>query len=264
MEVKLIKLCQIPRCQAQWASELQTAGGWEGIWEKHHSILALFLSSSKTSTAEDETGQYGPLWPHKPLVWSSTAALVIVSAICNCCQAAEQQDSHCLHQAKRQKEQGEEAEGTIPTFTWYLKCQGVIQPCSHGGGIFRGNTSSNSSPPSLNDFYTYCDITKQPCASTEPFEAQTKWGFTADLPGDVSGLQLKRKVKWQLAAVSAARECQRSDWECKEREVNPACKKTVYSSRAKVFTYPLQLRVNPPHPQSLITGPRNQLVVFRT
>lgn len=63
-------------------------------------------------------------------------------------------------------------------------------------------------------------------------------------------------------SMSAALGYQNSDWECKEREVNPACKKTAYS--LEVFTYPLQLRVNPPHPQSLITGPCNQLVVLRT
>lgn len=141
----------------------------------------------------------------------------------------------------------------------------VIQSCSHGGGILRGNASCNWSPPSPNDFYTSCYTTKWPCTSTEAFEAQTQRSLITGLPGDVSGLGLKRKVKQKLAAaVSAALGYQTSDWEHKEREVNPACKKTVYSSRAKVLTYPLQLRVNPPHPQSLITGPRNQLVVFRT
>lgn len=34
-------------------------------------------------------------------------------------------------------------------------------------------------------------------------------------------------MKQQLAAVSAALGFQRSDWECKEGEVKPACKKTV-------------------------------------
>ena len=62
---------------------------------------------------------------------------------------------------------------------------------------------------------------------TEAFEAQTQRGFITGLLGDVSGLELKRKVKRQLAAVSAALGYQRSDWECKEREVNPACQKTV-------------------------------------
>jgi len=73
MEVKLIELCQ--RCQTQWASKLPTAGGWQGIWEIYHSILASLLLSSKTSTAEDGTGQHGPLWPYEPLVWPSTAVL---------------------------------------------------------------------------------------------------------------------------------------------------------------------------------------------
>lgn len=137
----------------------------------------------------------------------------------------------------------------------------VIQSCSHGGGIFRSSADSNLSPPSPNDFYAYCYTTKQLCTSTEAFEAQRSL-ITGLLRG-VSELELKRKVKQQLADMSAALGYQRSDWEYKKREVNPACK-TVYSPRAEVFTYPLQLRVNPPHAQSLITGPRNQLVVFRT
>lgn len=66
----------------------------------------------------------------------------------------------------------------------------------------------------------------------------------------------------KAAAVSEALGYQRSDWECKEGEVNPAHKKTAYCSRASVFTYPLELRVDPPHAQGLIPGPRNQLVIF--
>ncbi|KAK4814133.1 hypothetical protein QYF61_009052 [Mycteria americana] len=59
-------------------------------------------------------------------------------------------------------------------------------------------------------------------ASLKTFEAQTQRGLITGLPGDVSGLEPKRKVKRQLAAASAALGCQRSDWECKEREVKPA------------------------------------------
>lgn len=138
----------------------------------------------------------------------------------------------------------------------------VIQSCSHGDGIFRSSADMNLSPPSPNDFYTYCYTTKQLCTSTEASEAQRS--LITGLLRDVSELELKRKVEQQLADMSAALGYHRSYWEYKEREVNPACKKTVYSPRAEVFTYPLQLRVNSPHAQSLITRPCNQLVVFRT
>lgn len=78
MEVKIIKLYQIQRCQTQWASKLQTAGGWQSIWEKHHSMPASFFSPPQTS-AEDVTGPCSPVWPYEPLVWASTAVLVIAS-----------------------------------------------------------------------------------------------------------------------------------------------------------------------------------------
>lgn len=79
------------------------------------------------------------------------------------------------------------------------------------------------------------------------------------------GLELKGGSKVVAGcSASAALGRQRSDWERKEGEVNPACRKTASSLRVQVLTYPLQLRVNPPHPQGLIAGPRNQLVVFRT
>lgn len=52
------------------------AGGWQSIWEKHHSMSASFLSPPKT-TAEDVTGPCGTLRPYEPLVWDSTAVLVI-------------------------------------------------------------------------------------------------------------------------------------------------------------------------------------------
>lgn len=57
---------------------LSAAGGWQGIWEKHHFMPAFFLSPPKIS-AEDVTEPFGPLWPYEPLVWASTAVLVIAS-----------------------------------------------------------------------------------------------------------------------------------------------------------------------------------------
>lgn len=53
------------------------------------------------------------------------------------------------------------------------------------------------------------------------FEAQR--GLITVLPGDVSELEPKGKAKQQLAAVSAALEYQRSNWEHEARQVNPAC-----------------------------------------
>lgn len=152
--------------------------------------------------------------------------------------------------------------GGRATFSWHLNHQEIVlQPWRWH---FRGNAGSNCPPSSQNKLLHLMLKQQSSLAQPQAFETEAqKRRPISGLHGDVLGLELKRKVKKQLASVSTALWYQRSDWEGKEGEVNPACKKTIYSPRARAFTYPLQLRVNPPHAQGLIPWPRNQLVIFR-
>lgn len=227
MEVTLIKLYQLQRCMTQWASKLQTAGGCQGIWEKHHSMPASFLSPPKTS-AEDVTGPCGPLWPYEPMIWASTAVLVIAS------------ESVTAADPDRPPTPGLEAmdtrdgRGGHNPYIYLAPKPPRNRVLRH----FRGNAGSNCPPPSPNKLLHLMLDNKAALHSHQNFwdtgskektHHRSPWGcFWAGAEEE--------------SEAAAAGFCACSTMipeECKEGEVNPACKKSVYSSRSRASTYPL-------------------------
>lgn len=165
--------------------------------------------------------QHGPWWPCEPLVWRSRAVLVIASALCNCCQAAQQQDTRCLHQAKRQwkHERKQRAWSLHLPGTWNAKKEPRLAAAEATQVV------TDLHLPQMPHMVT---VRWQSALAHTEASAQVSLGMFLATPG----LELKGGSKVVAGcSASAALGCQRSDWERKEGEVNPACRKTASSLR---------------------------------
>lgn len=190
-------------------------------------MSASFLSPPKT-TAEDVTGPCGTLRPYEPLVWDGTAVLVIAW------ESVTAVDPHTHTTPGLEAIDTRGGRGGHNPYI-YLAPEPprntVLQPWMWH---FRGNAGSNCPSPSPNKLlHLMLDIKAALHSHRKLLRQAQKGRPITGLLGDVSGPELKRKVRQQLASVSAALSYQRHDWECKEGEVNPACKKTVCVSRAR-------------------------------